>query len=174
MIVAATCRIVANRFPPLWKGGKTEKGESMYCRNCGAEVDNAAVVCVTCGVPPRKGKKFCQNCKAETVEEQVLCVKCGVKLASAGGIGIGVDGASKRVIAAILALLLGSIGVHKFFTGYTKEGVIMIVVTVLGSMIFGLGALAMWIVGIIEGVTYLKMSDEEFEATYIQGQKGWL
>jgi TM2 domain-containing membrane protein YozV len=146
----------------------------MYCRHCGAEVDEAAVVCVTCGVPPRKGKKFCQNCRAETVEEQVLCVKCGAKLASAGTVGIGVEGVSKRIIAAILALLVGSLGIHKFFTGYTKEGVIMIVVTVLGSMLFGLGPLAMWIIAIIEGINYLKMSDDEFEATYIQGRKGWL
>ena len=33
----------------------------MYCRNCGKEVAEQAVMCVACGVPPKSGKKFCQN-----------------------------------------------------------------------------------------------------------------
>ncbi len=32
----------------------------------------------------------------------------------------------------------------------------------------------MSILGIVEGIIYLTKSDEEFESTYIQGQKGWL
>lgn len=31
----------------------------------------------------------------------------------------------------------------------------------------------MWIVGLIEVIMYLTKSDEEFVATYINGNKGW-
>lgn len=34
------------------------------------------------------------------------------------------DQKSKKLVAGILAILLGAIGVHKFYLGYTKEGVI--------------------------------------------------
>ena len=34
----------------------------MYCRNCGNEMNNEAIVCVKCGVPVGKGSGFCHNC----------------------------------------------------------------------------------------------------------------
>jgi hypothetical protein len=37
-----------------------------------------------------------------------------------------------------------------------------------------LGIFAMVVVGIIEGVKYLQMSDAEFYQTYIVDKKGWL
>lgn len=52
----------------------------MYCKNCGKEINDKAVACVHCGVPPLEEKKFCQSCGTETKENQVMCVKCGVSL----------------------------------------------------------------------------------------------
>jgi len=75
-------------------------------------------------------------------------------------------GAEKKVVAGILGILLGGLGVHKFYLGYTKEGIIQIVITVVTC---GLGSL----IGLIEGILYLTKSDEEFVATYITGKKGW-
>jgi len=31
---------------------------------------------------------------------------------------------NKKVVAGILAILIGSLGVHKFVLGYTKEGIL--------------------------------------------------
>ena len=59
----------------------------MHCRNCGSEVVEQAVVCVTCGTPPKSGSKFCQDCGAAAVPEAVVCVKCGVQLAKGRGEG---------------------------------------------------------------------------------------
>lgn len=81
-------------------------------------------------------------------------------------------GADKKIAAGILGILLGSLGIHKFILGYTKEGVIMLLVTILGSFIL-VGPMIMWIIGLIEGIMYLTKSDEEFVATYINGNKGW-
>ena len=60
----------------------------------------------------------------------------------------------------------GRFGVHKFILGYTKEGIIQIVITLVTC---GFGSL----VGLIEGIIYLTKSDEEFVATYVEGRKGW-
>ena len=50
----------------------------MYCRNCGNEMHNEAVVCVKCGVPAGKGNSYCSNCGAEVAAEAVMCPVCGV------------------------------------------------------------------------------------------------
>ena len=49
----------------------------MYCRNCGNEIHDAAVICVKCGVPAGKGKGFCQTCGEAVGEEAMVCLKCG-------------------------------------------------------------------------------------------------
>ncbi|MFP4157013.1 MAG: TM2 domain-containing protein, partial [Opitutales bacterium] len=61
-------------------------------------------------------------------------------------------------------------GIHKFVLGYTKEGVIMLLVSILT---LGLFAWVMGLIGLVEGIMYLTKSDEEFVATYIDGKKGW-
>ena len=77
---------------------------------------------------------------------------------------------SKKIPAGILGILLGTLGIHKFILGYTKQGVIMLLVTLLT---FGFGAVIMQIIGLIEGILYLTKSDEEFINTYQTGRKGW-
>ena len=72
---------------------------------------------------------------------------------------------SKRVVAGVLAILLGWLGLHKFILGYTVPGVIQLVL----GFCFGIGG----IIGIIEGIIYLTKSDEEFIQTYQVGQKHW-
>ena len=75
-------------------------------------------------------------------------------------------GAEKKLLAGLLGILLGWTGAHKFVLGYTKEGVIQLIVSLVTCGAFG-------IVGLIEGIIYLTKSDEEFVATYITGRKGW-
>lgn len=77
---------------------------------------------------------------------------------------------SKRVIAGILGILLGYFGIHKFVLGYTKEGVIMLLASILTC---GIGAIVMQIIGLIEGIIYLTKSDEEFIKLYQINQKVW-
>ena len=75
-------------------------------------------------------------------------------------------GAEKKVVAGILGILLGGLAIHKFYLGYTKEGIIQIVITVCTC---GFGG----IIGLIEGIIYLTKSDEDFVKTYITGKRGW-
>jgi TM2 domain-containing membrane protein YozV len=75
-----------------------------------------------------------------------------------------IPGAEKKITAGILAILLGAFGIHKFYLGYTKEGIIQLI---LGFLCIG------GLIGLIEGILYLTKSDEEFVATYVNGRKGW-
>jgi TM2 domain-containing membrane protein YozV len=83
---------------------------------------------------------------------------------------MAIPGAEKKIAAGICGILLGFLGIHKFILGYTKEGVIMLLVTVLT---LGLLSFVMGIIGLIEGIIYLTKPDEEFVATYVNGKKGW-
>lgn len=92
-------------------------------------------------------------------------------LASAGG-------DNKKILAGVLAIVFGQLGVHKFILGYQKEGIILIVATVIGyatmCLIFGsFIVMATAIIGLIEGIIYLTKSDEEFYNTYQVGKKPW-
>ena len=78
--------------------------------------------------------------------------------------------ASKKIPAGILGILLGSLGIHKFFLGYKKEGIIMLAISIVTC---GFGAGIIGIIGLVEGIIYLTKSDEEFVQTYIVGQKPW-
>ena len=138
----------------------------MFCRNCASEVDEKAAVCLKCGVKPLNSNKFCQSCAQPTTPEQELCIKCGVRLKRASSDPF--QGESKRVIAAICGIAIGSFGVHKFILGYKTEGIIMLVVSLTG-----IGAFIMGPIGLIEGIIYLMKSEEEFEETYIRNKKGW-
>ena len=85
-------------------------------------------------------------------------------------------GDNKKILAGILAIILGSLGVHKFILGYQKEGFILLGITLISYvlMCFVVGAFLVWIpglIGLIEGIIYLTKSDEEFYNTYQVGKK---
>ena len=77
---------------------------------------------------------------------------------------------NKRIIAGILGIVLGALGIHKFLLGYQKEGIIMLVVSLIS---FGYLAGLMALIGLVEGIIYLTKSDEDFYQTYQVGKRPW-
>jgi hypothetical protein len=96
------------------------EGVDMYCRNCGKEVADQAVMCVSCGVPPKNGKNFCQNCGEASVPGAEICAKCGVRLAQAAGEG------RDWLTTLLLCIFVGGLGIHRFYTGHTVIGIIQL------------------------------------------------
>ena len=86
------------------------------------------------------------------------------------------DGKSK-IAAGLFALLLGGIGIHKFYLGYTGPGLVFLLVNTIGWIItiflLGIPNIVLWTIAMIEGIIYLTKSDEEFERTYVIGKKQW-
>ena len=126
-----------------------------YCTKCGAINDEMAQYCTTCQAP-------------------LTSVSTGYQPMQSVNQGALTDwkalGGDKKIVAGILGILVGSLGVHKFILGYTTEGLIMLLCTVLTCGILGV---VMSVVGIVEGIMYLTKTDEDFVRTYIQGRKGW-
>lgn len=59
-----------------------------------------------------------------------------------------------RMVAMIFALLLGGLGVHKFYMGKHVQGILMLLFCWTGIP---------GIIGLIEGIIYGFESDEEFQ-----------
>lgn len=72
----------------------------------------------------------------------------------------------KKIAAGLLGILLGAFGANKFFLGNINEGLIQIVLNIVTC---GLAS----VIPFIEGIIYLTMSDEQFDRTYVQGNKKW-
>ncbi|AQQ53310.1 hypothetical protein B0X71_09620 [Planococcus lenghuensis] len=64
---------------------------------------------------------------------------------------------NNRIIAGLLGIFLGDFGVHKFYLGKPGKGLLYLAFcwTVIPA-----------IIGFIEGVSYLLMSDREFQAKH--------
>lgn len=79
-----------------------------------------------------------------------------------------------HVAAGLLAIFLGSLGIHKFYLGYNTAGFIMLGVTILGSLFtLGIAGAVMGVISLIEGIIYLTKPQGVFDAEYVYGHKEW-
>lgn len=122
-------------------------------------------------------KFLCPKCGKEFMTEdrpvKVRCPYCGEEYAAAyGGNSQGQGGASlglfdagpsgkSRGVAGLLAILLGSLGVHYFYLNKTTGGVVFLIASLLtcGSVT--------GILSLITGIIMLVSSQEEFESKYV-------
>lgn len=112
----------------------------MYCKNCGKEIDPGAAICVNCGFAKGTGSAYCQNCGQAIAPGAAVCTNCGYATAPAAAPVVNGEQKSK-LVAVLLAFFLGSIGIHDFYLGYTKNGIIKIVLTVCTGVGGGIWAL---------------------------------
>ena len=77
------------------------------------------------------------------------------------GASAGVGGSKNKIVAALLAFFLGTLGVHKFYLGRPGAGIAMLLIslTVIGLLVTGIWAL-------IDFIMLLIVSDEEFAEKY--------
>ena len=61
----------------------------------------------------------------------------------------------KKYVAVILAATLGVFGIHNFYLGNSSKGVAQLLLTLLGSLFFGLGLIACNVWAIFEAVQIL-------------------
>lgn len=108
----------------------------------------------------RADEKFCSECGSIINAKAEICPKCGVRqmaAPSAHPLGQTTSDGKNKVVAGVLALFLGGLGVHKFYLGKGFQGVLYLVFcwTFIPAVI-----------GFIEGLNYLLMSEKTFFQRY--------
>lgn len=99
----------------------------MHCRNCGRVVSQQAAVCVGCGVRLWQGDRYCQACGSDSPAGASVCAKCGAQLVRYSP--------KDWIVALILSILLGGLGVDRFYLGYVGWGILKLIT---------LGGLGIW------------------------------
>ena len=74
--------------------------------------------------------KYCANCGTELNDVQDICLKCGVRVNKTTTNNN--TEAKSKIVAGILALFLGYLGVHNFYLGYTGKAVTQLLLYILG------------------------------------------
>lgn len=82
------------------------------------------------------------------------------------------DGKSK-VVAGVLALLLGALGAHKFYLGATGAGIIMLLASLFGWVLLFIPNWIVGVIAVVEGIIYLTRTDDEFHERYEIGKRPW-
>jgi|HubBroStandDraft_5_1064220.scaffolds.fasta_scaffold182682_1 TM2 domain-containing membrane protein YozV len=117
--------------------------------------------------------KFCHECGESIRKKARICPECGVKQPegrSKRNDPLLRQANSQKMAAGLCAIFLGAFGVHKFILGMNRQGILLLLVTVLSC---GIAYGVTHTIGIIEGIIYLTKTDEEFRELYIEEKKEW-
>ncbi len=83
----------------------------MYCKNCGNKLDDLAYTCPNCGC--KTDNPYYEENRKKTAQ-----------------------GGKNLVVAGLLALFLGLLGIHNFYLGYKKRGLVQLLLTLGGLFLF--------------------------------------
>lgn len=128
------------------------------CPQCGAPVDAGATECKYCGeklaVQQPAAPQF-QQPSQQQFQQQFQQPTTQNFYVQTPNNGINPAWPIKsKVVAGILAILLGFIGVHKFYLGKVGLGIVYLLFSFTGIPA---------IVGFIEGIVYLTSNDHNFQ-----------
>ncbi|WP_084382730.1 TM2 domain-containing protein [Curvibacter delicatus] len=113
---------------------------------------------MTNAVQKAADEKFCSECGAIIKAKAEICPKCGVRqLPTPSSFSATAPNGKSKLAAALFAIFLGGLGIHKFY---------------LGRVVWGIAYLLFcWtfipaIIGFIEGILLLVMSETEFNRKF--------
>lgn len=130
----------------------------MKCPQCGAPVDPNVTSCKFCGAgisaqAPVSNQQFQQQGQQQQYQQPQV----NVQVQAPQYIQPVYDQSKSKVVAGILGIFLGGIGIHKFYLGRIGAGILFLLFCWTGIPA---------IIGFIEGIIFLASSDDNFRAKY--------
>lgn len=120
----------------------------MKCPSCGRETQDQTKYCGFCGVEMSKASAS----KNKPIQPEVMDEK-DVKRDQSQSSNPQTEPKSK-LVAGLLGIFVGSLGIHNFYLGYNDRGVIQLLLTTLGSFLF-VGPIVATVWALIEAVQIL-------------------
>ena len=102
----------------------------MFCKNCGNQIDPNAAICVKCGFQKGSGNQFCSNCGQPLNPGANVCMNCGYAVNTMPQVDPSMQ--KSKLVAGLLGIFLGGLGIHNFYLGYTGKGVAQILLSCTG------------------------------------------
>ncbi|MGM9646319.1 MAG: zinc-ribbon domain and TM2 domain-containing protein [Eubacteriales bacterium] len=142
----------------------------MFCRYCGAKLEDGDLFCQNCGSPTSEKKQSGEQEATDPEKDRHVndSAQSGEKNAGnensaqnkaanqqtsqAAQSAVPNPQAKSKLAAGLLGIFLGYLGVHNFYLGYVGRGLVQLLVSLLT---FGIGVLPMTIWSLIEGIFYL-------------------
>jgi TM2 domain-containing membrane protein YozV len=108
-------------------------------------------------------EKYCSECGEIIKAKAEICPNCGVRqsspplVSSLSSLAAVAPNGKSKLAAALFALFLGGLGIHKFYLGQTGWGIAYLLMcwTLIPAL-----------VGFIEGILFLVMSESDFNHKY--------
>ncbi|WP_198551631.1 TM2 domain-containing protein [Moritella sp. Urea-trap-13] len=100
-------------------------------------------------------------------------VKCTLESGQLAKIRMTTLGKSKKIWAVLLSFFFGAVGAHKFYLGYNKQGLCMLLLFVFGYVLLGLPSMVIAVIAMVEFLIYVCKSDVEFERDYVLENRPW-
>lgn len=129
------------------------------CRECGQQISDTASVCPHCGAPVVKDV-YCIHCGEKMSADSRFCPNCGTINRQAARPDTGKD----RLLTGLLAIFLGTLGIHYFYIGKNTAGVICILLCLCTCGIWS-------VITFIQGIVILTLSDDEFDDKFVNNDK---
>ncbi len=113
------------------------------------------------GTPPvvrQADQKYCPRCARVLHVSAMACPGCGApQLDGAYGTPMFTGRTKERMVAVVLAFLLGGLGAHRFYVGHVGLGILYL--------------LFFWtfipaLVALVEAIVWLTMSEGDWQAKY--------
>lgn len=121
------------------------------CSSCGAAIDINATECKYCGEPVNVQVQYhpqqVQQHQQQYYKRYPIYTPAGIRQTN-----------KNKIVAGLLAIFLGGIGVHKFYLGNIKTGFLYLIFCWTYIPV---------VLGIIEGIMYIVSSDDNFYDKYI-------
>ena len=112
--------------------------------------------------------RFCTNCGQQIEDGQTQCMSCGNVIGTAqpqtsnpnpnnGAPNQAPNGyqPKSKLVAGLLGIFIGSLGIHNFYLGYTGKAIAQLLLTCVGWIACGIGPAVASIWGLVEGIMIL-------------------
>jgi TM2 domain-containing membrane protein YozV len=111
---------------------------------------------------------FCKHCGKEVSDVAVVCLGCGAAVRSAAA--IATTNQKQLWVFIALGILLGGLGIHNVYAGYTGRGAKQLVASIIGVAllaVFFIGSLIIIGVGISILMDLLKVRKDASGAPFV-------